>query len=174
MTTICSFDCNQSALKSLIGDVKPMAPVDGNWMKVSARVFEDQVRKLAYGLMVKDYRRGETIVFTGCTDDETRLDQSIRYFRTTGEFAASSEIVSQVRYDPQFEDSFIGGQNYYQQLSVAAKGISMTNTTTYDSDIGRIFTTYMNQCAGGLKTPDQAVSDFKTSVSVAFPELIVE
>ena len=69
MTTICSFDCNQSALKSLIGDVKPMAPVDGTWMKVSARVFEDQVRKLAYGLMVKDYRRGETIVFTGCTDD---------------------------------------------------------------------------------------------------------
>ena len=69
MTTICSFDCNQSALKSLIGDVKPMAPVDGAWMKVSARVFEDQVRKLAYGLMVKDYRRGETIVFTGCTDD---------------------------------------------------------------------------------------------------------
>jgi hypothetical protein len=69
MTTICSFDCNQSALKSLIGDVKPMAPVDGTWMKVSARVFEDQVRKLAYGLMVKDFRRGETIVFTGCKDE---------------------------------------------------------------------------------------------------------
>ena len=113
-------------------------------------------------------------LFTGCTDDEARLDQSVRYFRTTGEFAASSEIVSQVRYDPQFEDSFIGGQNYYQQLSVAAKGISMTNMTTYDSGIGGIFRTYMNQCAGGLKTPDQAVSDFRTSVRVAFPELIVE
>lgn len=129
----------------------------------------------AYGESKNKDAAGDFIsLFTGCTDDETRLDQSIRYFRTTGEFAASSEIVSQVRYDPQFEDSFIGGQNYYQQLSVAAKGISMTNTTTYDSDIGRIFTTYMNQCAGGLKTPDQAVSDFKTSVSVAFPELIVE
>ena len=113
-------------------------------------------------------------LFTGCTDDEARLDQSVRYFRTTGEFAASSEIVSQVRYDRQFEDSFIGGQNYYQQLSVAAKGISMTNMTTYDSGIGGIFRTYMNQCAGGLKTPDQAVSDFRTSVRVAFPELIVE
>ena len=129
----------------------------------------------AYGESKNKDAAGDFIsLFTGCADDETRLDQSIRYFRTTGEFAASSEIVSQVRYDPQFEDSFIGGQNYYQQLSVAAKGISMTNTTTYDSDIGRIFTTYMNQCAGGLKTPDQAVSDFKTSVSVAFPELIVE
>ena len=113
-------------------------------------------------------------LFTGCTDDEARLDQSVRYFRTSGEFAASSEIVSQVRYDPQFEDSFIGGQNYYQQLSVAAKDISMTNMTIYDSDIFSIFVTYMNQLAGGLKTADQAVSDFKTSVSVAFPELSVD
>ena len=69
MTTICSFDCSQSALKSLIGDKKPVAPVEGVWMKVSPRVFEDQVRKLAYGLMVKNYRRGDTVVFTGCTDD---------------------------------------------------------------------------------------------------------
>ncbi len=69
MTTICSFDCNQSAIKSLIGDKKPFAPVEGIWVNVSARVFEDQVRKLAYGLMVKDFRRGETVVFSGCTDD---------------------------------------------------------------------------------------------------------
>ena len=129
----------------------------------------------AYGGSRHPDEAGDFIsLFTGCTDDEARLDQSIRYFRTTGEFAASSEIVSQVRFDPQFEESFIGGQNYYQQLSVAAKGISMTNRTTYDSDIGGIFNTYMNQCAGGLKTADQAVSDFKTSVSIAFPELGVE
>ena len=69
MTTICSFDCNQSAIKSLIGDNKPVAPVGGVWMNVSARVFEDQVRKLAYGLMVKDFRRGDVVVFTGCNDD---------------------------------------------------------------------------------------------------------
>lgn len=69
MTTICSFDNNQSAITSLIGDKKPFAPVEGVWMNVSARVFEDQVRKLAYGLMVKDYRRGDTVLFNGCTDD---------------------------------------------------------------------------------------------------------
>ena len=50
----------------------------------------------------------------------------------------------------------------------------MTNMTIYDSDIFSIFVTYMNQLAGGLKTADQAVSDFKTSVSVAFPELSVD
>ena len=113
-------------------------------------------------------------LFTGCTDDETRLDQSVRYFRTTREFAASSEIVSLVRYDPQFEDPFIGGQNYYQQLCEAAKGISMKNITIYDSGITDIFNKYMNQCAGGLKTADQALSDFRTSVGIAFPELSVD
>ena len=126
------------------------------------------------GSSSKSAARDFISLFTGCTDDESRLEQSTRYFRTTGEFAASSEIVMQVRYDPQFEDTFIGGQNYYQQLSVAAKGISQKCMTIYDSDIGGIFKTYMNQCAGGLKTADQAVSDFKTSVSVAFPELVVE
>ena len=68
MTTISSFDCNQSTLKTLIGEAKPYAPIDGVWTNVSARVFEDMVRRLAYGLMVKDFRRGETVVFTGCTD----------------------------------------------------------------------------------------------------------
>ena len=69
MTTICSFDCNQSALRTIAGDVKPFAPVDGKWVEVSPRVFEDRVRNFAYGLMVRDYRRDETIVFTGCSDD---------------------------------------------------------------------------------------------------------
>ena len=113
-------------------------------------------------------------LFTACTDDEARLEQSMKYFRTSGEFSASRVVVDQIRFDPQFEDSFIGGQNYYQQLSIAAKGVSMYGMTTYDTEIGSIFRTYMNQCAGGLKTPEQAVSDFKTSVKVAFPEIIVE
>jgi len=69
MTTICSFDCNQSALKSITGDVKPIAPVDGKWVEVSARVFEERVRNLAYGLMVRDYRRDQTIAFNGCTEE---------------------------------------------------------------------------------------------------------
>ncbi len=69
MTTISSFDCNHSALRCIAGDVKTVAPVDGKWVEVSARVFEDRVRNLAYGLMVRDYRRDETIVFNDCTDE---------------------------------------------------------------------------------------------------------
>ena len=69
MTTICSFDCNHSAIRSIAGDVKPFAPVDGKWVEVSPRVFEERVRNLAYGLMVRDYRRDETVVFADCTDE---------------------------------------------------------------------------------------------------------
>ena len=92
MTTICSVDCNQSALKSLIGDRKPVAPVEGAWMNVSARVFEDQVRKLAYGLMVKDYRRGDTVVFTGCTDDmKTFINAACNLAHLNAEFTAEAD-----------------------------------------------------------------------------------
>ena len=110
-------------------------------------------------------------LFTACTDDPARLEETVKYFRITGEFAASSEVVSQIRFDPQFEDPFIGGQNYYQQLSIVARGVSMEHKTVYDNAIYGIFNTYMNEYAGGLKSSEQALRDFRTSVKVAFPEL---
>lgn len=117
---------------------------------------------------------GEFIaLFTACTDDVTWIDESVKYFRTTGEFAASSEVVSQIRFDPQFEDAFIGGQNYYQQLSIAAENVSMNNLTVYDNEINSMFNTYINEYADGLKSAEQALEDFKTSVKVAFPEINV-
>ena len=92
MTTICSFDCNQSAFTSLIGDKKPVAPVEGVWMNVSARVFEDQVRKLAYGLMVKDFRRGETVVFTGCAEEmKTFIKAACSLAHLNVEFSAETD-----------------------------------------------------------------------------------
>ena len=112
-------------------------------------------------------------LFTACTDDETVMEESVKYFRTTGEFSASREVVSQIRFDPQFEDSFIGGQNYYHQLSIVADNISMSNMTVYDNEINAMFNTYMNDYADGLKSSEQALEDFKTSVKVAFPEINV-
>lgn len=110
-------------------------------------------------------------LFTACTDDASRMEESVKYFRTSGEFAASKAVVSQMRFDPQFEDSFIGGQNYYHQLSVVADDVTMGNLTAYDNEITAMFKTYMNEYAGGFKSKEQAVADFKTSVNVAFPEI---
>ena len=104
MTTICSFDCNQSALRTLIGDRKPVAPLEGTWMNVSAKVFEDQVRKLAYGLMVKDYHRGDTVVFTGCTDEmKTFINAACNLAHLNAEFTAEADAknilpVSELEY----------------------------------------------------------------------------
>ncbi len=115
---------------------------------------------------------GEFIsIFTACTDDETRMDESVKYFRTSGEFSASKAVVSQIRFDPQFEDTFIGGQNYYHQLSIVADDVEMSNLTVYDNRINVMFNTYMNEYVAGLKSKEQALADFKTSVNVAFPEI---
>lgn len=69
MTTICPMDCNESALLKILGTSKTVAFCDGEWTQVPIREFEDLVRNLAYGLMVKDYRRGQTVTFTGCSDN---------------------------------------------------------------------------------------------------------
>ena len=61
-------------------------------MNVSARVFEDQVRKLAYGLMVKDFRRGDAVVFTGCSDDMmTFINAACSLAHLNAEFCAESD-----------------------------------------------------------------------------------
>lgn len=104
MTTICSFESNQSAVRSLIGNSKPVAPIDGVWMNVSTRVFEDQVRKLAYGLMVKDYRRGDTLAFMGCTDEmKMFISAACRLAHLEADFSSQADsknpvLVSEIEY----------------------------------------------------------------------------
>lgn len=68
MTTICPMDSNESALLKILGDNKTVALCDGEWKEVPVREFETLVRNFAYGLMVKDYRRGQTLSFSGCSD----------------------------------------------------------------------------------------------------------
>ncbi len=48
--------------KSVIGKSELSAPVSGRWTEVSVHEFESQVRQLAYGLMVKGYRRGDSVL----------------------------------------------------------------------------------------------------------------
>ena len=69
MTTMCSSHSNGSLLMALTGDTAAYAPVDGCWTETDPCQFETQVRNLAYGLMVRNYRNGDVIGFSGCTDD---------------------------------------------------------------------------------------------------------
>lgn len=63
MTTICT------CLDSIIGNEKTVAPVNGSWVETSPKQFEELVRNLAYGFMVKDYRSGDKIGFSDCSDE---------------------------------------------------------------------------------------------------------
>lgn len=103
MTTICSFDCNQSALRSIAGDVRTFAPVDGKWVEVSARVFEERVRNLAYGLMVRDYRRDETIVFSDCTDEmKPFIKTACKLAHLNASFSAESDAPQLTSVDVEY------------------------------------------------------------------------
>lgn len=63
MTTFCN------CLDSLVGNEKTIAPINGTWVETSPKQFEELVRNLAYGFMVKDYRNGDVLGFYDCTDD---------------------------------------------------------------------------------------------------------
>ena len=92
MTTISSLDHSPFSLKNLVGDAELTAPVEGVWTNVSPKVFEEQVRKMAYGLMVKDFRRGDTVVFTGCTEEmNTFISTACTLAHIKAEFSTPAE-----------------------------------------------------------------------------------
>lgn len=99
MTTICT------CLDSIIGNEKKVAPVDGNWMETSDRQFEELVRDLAYGLMVRDYHNGGIIAFTDCTDEmKTFLRTACKLSHLNASFSVSDECCAEI---PASEISYL-------------------------------------------------------------------
>jgi len=79
MVAMSGFDNQCAVVRSLIGDARLVAPYDGEMMEVSAEDYEELVRDLAYGLMVKGYRRGDNIlVSTESQDMFTFVDAACR------------------------------------------------------------------------------------------------
>lgn len=62
MVTLDNFENQNFMGKSIVGENQLSAPVSGVWADVSANEYESQVRQLAYGLLVKDYKRGENVM----------------------------------------------------------------------------------------------------------------
>lgn len=101
MTTICPMDCNESALLKILGNSNPVALCDGAWTQVPIRTFEDLVRNLAYGLMVKDFRRGQTVCFTGCTDNmKPFINTACCLAHLDADFSQSGEVTVDVQEIP--------------------------------------------------------------------------
>ena len=70
MTLLYETDSTASVIRSLIGECTPYAPVDGEWSEVSYELFEDLSRSLAYGMMVKKFKRGSEVNFNGFSESE--------------------------------------------------------------------------------------------------------
>ena len=89
----------------------------------------------------------------------------------SGSFSPSRTVVEQIKYDPQFSDSFLSGQNYYVQMASAANGIVCGKATRYDAVIDELFTVCTEAYAYGHKTRNQAVDDFYSAVQANYAEL---
>lgn len=108
MTTICSFESNHALLKAIIGESKTFAPIDGVWSEVSAQEFEEQVRHLAYGLMVKNFRRDETVVFIGCSEFMLPfISTACKLAHLNAQFEQSDSDTQNIRIDASLIDYLI-------------------------------------------------------------------
>lgn len=89
----------------------------------------------------------------------------------SGSFSPSKNVVEQIKFDAQFSDSFLSGQNYYAQLAAAANNTTAGKATPYDTAIDERFTDCLEAYACGYKSLEQALDDLYNSVSAAYPEL---
>jgi|SRR5574344_447710 long-subunit acyl-CoA synthetase (AMP-forming) len=62
MVTLSTFENQNFMGKAIVGEHELSAPVSGVWAEVSVNEYESQVRQLAYGLLVKDYKRGDNVM----------------------------------------------------------------------------------------------------------------
>jgi len=89
-----------------------------------------------------------------------------------GTFSASRTVVDEIKYDAQFYENFLGGQNLCTVLSDAAGSAEMHIHSEYESVINAAFAECVRSCAFGHKTRDAALDDFVRTVEAAFPELL--
>lgn len=87
-----------------------------------------------------------------------------KYFLASGDFSADSIVSEQIKFDSQFTESFLGGQNYYSLLAQSAERIPMKKHSAYDTDINAAFSDCVKAYSQEYKTRDQALSDFETTV----------
>lgn len=69
MVTMNAVEFQSVLVRNLVGNSRLMAPVDGIMTEVDADDYEALVRYLAYGLMVKGFRRGNNIYVTSENQD---------------------------------------------------------------------------------------------------------
>ncbi|MBQ9993783.1 MAG: carbohydrate ABC transporter substrate-binding protein [Clostridia bacterium] len=89
----------------------------------------------------------------------------------SGYFCASRNVVDSIKFDTQFCDSFLSGQNYYNLLSDIAGRVQLGQVTKYDSVADLAFAECVRNYAFGRKSYEQATDDFIKTMRAAYPHL---
>ncbi len=89
----------------------------------------------------------------------------------SGTFSANRAVAEQIKFDPQFSESFLSAQNCYSLMAQTADSVTMGNLTTFDPVLRPLFARCVSDYAFGNSTLEQALADFERLASAAFPEL---
>lgn len=89
----------------------------------------------------------------------------------SGSFSANRVVSDQIKFDPQFSESFLSAQNCYSMMAQTADSVSMGSLTPYDSVLRELFARCAADYAFDRSTREQALADFERSAYAAFPEL---
>ena len=94
-----------------------------------------------------------------------------RNFLIDGAFSANRTVVETIKYDSQFGDPFLAGQNYYAVQAEVADEITMTRLTERTSFIDNAFSECVRAYVFDGQSRDDALADFAKRVQAVYPEL---
>jgi len=106
------------------------------------------------------------IQYFTCEEEAMRTDSLI-----SGSFSANRTVVDQIKFDPQFSESFLSAQNCYNLMAQTADGVTMGNLSEYDIVLRPLFAQCVSEYAFGQSTKEQALADFERRALSAYPEL---
>jgi long-subunit acyl-CoA synthetase (AMP-forming) len=128
--------------KALAGENKLSAPVSGKWTEVSSNEYESQVRQLAYGLMVKGYKRGESaIILDSASQAGAFIDAGCKlaHLNITGfsDSLIGEELISVLR-DSEVRAIFVMNKKDLENVSslINGSGLNVDLYSVLGSDSG--------------------------------------
>ena len=86
-----------------------------------------------------------------------------KYSLQTGQFSSDVNVSEQIKFDPQFSEPILAGQNYYPVAVESAVRITARKATRYDSSLDIAFCEEAAAYATGQKTLEQAAADFRAT-----------
>lgn len=105
-----------------------------------------------------------------CCDTEILSDIA----EGTGALVNHKAVMQSLSDEGKGSYDLLGGQSYYALLMSLAERINVSTVTSYDTRIKELLLLQTQAYAQGEKNQEETITDFKASVSEAFPSLQVE